>query len=65
LLHEFLADESGQDLIEYSLLMAFLALACVGILQGVFGGITAIWTTGNTTLRHAREVVSQSADHSL
>ncbi|HEV3330553.1 MAG TPA: hypothetical protein VG096_06215 [Bryobacteraceae bacterium] len=36
-LRNFLADENGQDLIEYSLLMAFVALASYGL-----GGFWAV-----------------------
>lgn len=32
--NHFLSDESGQDLIEYALIAAFIALACLATIQG-------------------------------
>jgi len=37
-------DELGQDLVEYSLLLAFIAIATVALLNGVKGNINGIWT---------------------
>ncbi len=50
LLKNFLADESGQDLIEYSLLMAFVALASAALFIGAGGSIQGIWSTSNSQL---------------
>jgi Flp pilus assembly pilin Flp len=41
--HEFLQEETGQDLIEYALLLAFLAIACVAVLSNLGAGINTIW----------------------
>ena len=49
----FLRDEDGQDLVEYSLLLAFLALAAIAILSSVSGSVSALWTTINTSLTSA------------
>jgi Flp pilus assembly pilin Flp len=49
----FLADEGGQDLIEYTLLMAFVALASAALFIGAGGSINAIWTTANQQLSNA------------
>ena len=38
-------DEQGQDLIEYTLLMAFVALASAALFLGAGGSIKGIWTT--------------------
>lgn len=46
-------DEGGQDLIEYTLLMAFVALASAALFLGVGGNITGIWTSTNTQLSAA------------
>ena len=43
-------DEQGQDLIEYTLLMAFVALASAALFLGTGGSIKGIWTTTNTQL---------------
>jgi Flp pilus assembly pilin Flp len=48
-----LKDEQGQDLIEYTLLMAFVALASAALFIGAGGSINAIWTTANGQLANA------------
>ena len=53
LLSDFLGDDSGQDLIEYSLLMAFVALASAAIFMGTGKSITGIWSTANSRLVQA------------
>jgi len=49
----FLNDEQGQDLIEYTLLMAFVALASAALFIGAGGSIKSIWTVANTQLANA------------
>jgi pilus assembly protein Flp/PilA len=49
----FLKEEDGQDLVEYSLLLAFVALAAVGVLSTVRTQLVAIWTKINTDLTTA------------
>jgi Flp pilus assembly pilin Flp len=46
-------DEQGQDLIEYTLLMAFVALASAALFLGAGGSIKGIWTTTNAQLSSA------------
>jgi Flp pilus assembly pilin Flp len=41
----FRSEEAGQDLIEYTLLMAFVALASAALFLGTGGSIKGIWTT--------------------
>lgn len=57
LLH-FLHDDSGQDLIEYTLLMAFVALASAALFLGAGGSISGIWTTSNNQLAQANTMAS-------
>ena len=52
-LRRFWNDEQGQDLIEYTLLMAFVALASAALFLGAGGSIKSIWTTTNTQLSNA------------
>ena len=52
-LKTFLRDEQGQDLVEYTLLLAFVALASAALFIGAGGEIGAIWTTANTQLNNA------------
>jgi Flp pilus assembly pilin Flp len=52
-LNRFLKDESGQDLIEYTLLMAFVALASAALFIGAGGSVKGIWSTSNSQLAAA------------
>ena len=49
----FFVEEQGQDLIEYTLLMAFVALASAALFIGAGGSINKIWVTANTQLANA------------
>jgi Flp pilus assembly pilin Flp len=53
LLRNFWRDDSGQDLIEYTLLMAFVALASAALFLGAGGSISGIWSTTNSQLASA------------
>jgi Flp pilus assembly pilin Flp len=57
-LYACLRDERGQDLIEYTLLMAFIALASAAIFLGAGGNISGIWSTTNNQLSQANTVAS-------
>ena len=52
-LRDFWKDEQGQDLIEYTLLMAFVALASAALFLGAGGSIKNIWTITNNQLANA------------
>jgi Flp pilus assembly pilin Flp len=58
LLVAFLHDDSGQDLIEYTLLMAFVALASAALFLGAGGSISGIWTVSNNQLAQANVMAS-------
>jgi Flp pilus assembly pilin Flp len=58
LLKTFFKDESGQDLIEYTLLMAFVALASAALFIGAGGSVQGIWSTTNTQLSAANAAAS-------
>jgi Flp pilus assembly pilin Flp len=51
-------DEQGQDLIEYTLLMAFVALASAALFIGAGGSIANIWSTTNSQLAAANASAS-------
>ena len=57
MLRNFWKDERGQDLIEYTLLMAFVALASAALFIGAGGSIKGIWSVTNSHL----EVANTSA----
>jgi Flp pilus assembly pilin Flp len=49
----FLRDEQGQDLIEYTLLMAFIALASAAIFTSAGTSIQGIWSSSSSSLAAA------------
>jgi Flp pilus assembly pilin Flp len=49
----FWKDESGQDLIEYTLLMAFVALASASIFVSTVSSISGIWGAASNQLSNA------------
>jgi Flp pilus assembly pilin Flp len=53
----FLADESGQDLIEYTLLMAFVAIASAGLFIGAGKSVKGIWVKTSTQLSAANTAI--------
>jgi Flp pilus assembly pilin Flp len=46
-------DERGQDLIEYSILISFIAVAVVGLFIGPGNDVKNIWTISNNQLTQA------------
>ena len=46
-------EEQGQDLIEYTLLVAFVALASAALFLGAGGSIKGIWSVSNSQLAAA------------
>ena len=58
LIKSFLHDENGQDLIEYTLLMAFVALASAALFIGAGGSVKGIWSSTNSQLDAANTSAS-------
>ena len=54
----FLRDEQGQDLIEYTLLLAFVALASAAIFITAGKSVTGIWTKAQDQLDTANTQAS-------
>ena len=52
-LQHFWNDGEGQDLIEYTLLMAFVALASAALFLGAGGSVKGIWSVTNSQLAAA------------
>jgi Flp pilus assembly pilin Flp len=50
LLRALHSEDRGQDLAEYCLLTALVALVGLGIFIHISGGIQALWTGANTSL---------------
>ncbi len=57
-LKQFLCDDDGQDLVEYSLLIALIALVCAGLVQTAGGASANLWTTAANMLTNASAVAS-------
>ena len=58
MLKNFLRDEQGQDLIEYTLLLAFVALASAALFIGAGGSVSGIWSVANSRLSVANASAS-------
>jgi Flp pilus assembly pilin Flp len=52
-MQKFWKDESGQDLIEYTLLLAFVALASASLFLSAGSSISGIWGSASTQLSNA------------
>jgi Flp pilus assembly pilin Flp len=50
MLRQFIKDEQGQDLIEYTLLLAFVCLATSALFVSSGGSLSGIWTSANSQL---------------
>ena len=50
---QFLRDEQGQDLVEYTLLLAFVALASAALFINAGSNIAGIWNVANSRLTTA------------
>jgi pilus assembly protein Flp/PilA len=53
ILKAFWQEEDGQDMVEYALLLAFVALAAVALLSGVKTNINTIWGSISSSLTAA------------
>lgn len=60
ILNNFLRDEQGQDLVEYTLLLAFVALASAALFIGAGNSIKSIWGSANSRLADAAASASGS-----
>ena len=49
----FLTEDAGQDLVEYSLLLGFLALGSLALLSSAGGSVKTIWSTVSSNLTTA------------
>jgi len=60
----FRKQQSGQDLAEYCLLTALLALVAAGIFVYASGGVQAIWAGANTSLAAGSSVTTNTGSAS-
>jgi len=52
-LRRFWDDEGGQDIIEYSLLITFIAIACMWFVGAGRDPVNGVWTTTNGHINSA------------
>ncbi len=52
-INNFVRDEQGQDLIEYTLLLAFVALASAALFLGSGAYVSNLWSKANGRLSQA------------
>jgi Flp pilus assembly pilin Flp len=57
-LYNFIQDEQGQDLIEYTLLLAFVCLASAALFISAGGSVSGIWNATNSRLAAANASAS-------
>ena len=58
LFKKFIRDDSGQDLIEYTLLLAFVALGSAALFIGAGKSVKGVWGTANSSLATANLTAS-------
>jgi len=54
----FVRDEQGQDLIEYTLLLAFVCLASAALFISAGSSLKGIWSTANGIITNANSAAS-------
>ena len=54
----FTQEEQGQDLVEYTLLMAFVALASAALFIGTGTTLKGIWNVANSVISNANAAAS-------
>ena len=57
-LYNFWQEEDGQDLIEYSLLITFIAIACAAIIGAGRPAVNNIWIATNNEISQANSAAS-------
>ena len=50
LIKNFIRDEEGQDLVEYALLLVFLAIAAISILPTLGSSVNKVFSQSNSAL---------------
>ena len=50
LMKKFMQDEEGQDLVEYALLLVFLALAAIAVLPALGSSVNRVFSQSNSSL---------------
>ena len=54
----FVREEAGQDLVEYTLLLAFVCLASAALFIGAGGSLATIWQDANAIMANGATAAS-------
>jgi Flp pilus assembly pilin Flp len=54
---QFWREEDGQDLVEYTLLMAFVMFTIIGLASGFGSSVAGITSTSNSQITYANTLV--------
>ena len=57
---QFVREEKGQDLVEYTLLLAFVCLASAALFISAGDSLKGIWSDANTILANANSAITAS-----
>lgn len=60
-LHRFWVEDDGQDLIEYTLLITFIAMACLALIGSGRPAVNSIWIASNSQMTNAGAVATAGA----
>jgi Flp pilus assembly pilin Flp len=55
---DFLREEDGQSLVEYTILMAWICLASVAVIHGISTAEQGVWRVTNSQLASAKTTAS-------
>jgi len=55
--NQFWREEKGQDLVEYTLLMAFVMFTIIGLASGFGSSVAGITSTSNSQVTYANSLV--------
>jgi Flp pilus assembly pilin Flp len=58
LIRQFVREEEGQDLVEYTLLLAFVCLASAALFIGAGKSMANVWTDTNLIVDNAGQVAN-------
>lgn len=58
--YDFWRQEDGQDIIEYSLLIAFIGITCLALMSTVGAPVQGMWSKGANTVSSANTSLSGS-----
>lgn len=59
-INQFWREEDGQDLVEYSLLITFIAIACLALVGSGRTAVNGIWVQANSQISNAGSFANPS-----